>query len=302
MVLRAYKTRRILLFWSLFIGVSAIYGSLMMFIDPSGRLLGMDKMLGYFEVLPLSEYLYQDYVFPGIALLVINGITNLYASYLIIRNKKLGDILGMVFGMTLMVWITIQFIIFPFNVMSTAYFIFGFLQFITGYMTLVFRKQEEFKFNIDDYPYINPESTTLVVYFSRMGYTRKIAYEIANRKRCAIYEIKTQEDVSGTWGFFWCGRYGMEKSPMTIEDIRADLNKYFKVIIVSPIWVFDMAAPVRAFLMKAKGQIKEVNYVLLHHAKGHYLKVADRMDMLLGLRHARLTNIISRKGEFRIYD
>ena len=94
----------------------------------------------------------------------------------------------------------------------------------------------------------------------------------------------------------------MEKSPMTIEDIRADLNKYFKVIIVSPIWVFDMAAPVRAFLMKAKGQIKEVNYVLLHHAKGHYLKVADRMDMLLGLRHARLTNIISRTGEFRIYD
>ena len=195
MVLRAYKTRRILLFWSLFIGVSAIYGSLMMFIDPSGRLLGMDKMLGYFEVLPLSEYLYQDYVFPGIALLVINGITNLYASYLIIRNKKLGDILGMVFGMTLMAWITIQFIIFPFNVMSTAYFIFGFLQFITGYMTLVFRKQEEFKFNIDDYPYINPESTTLVVYFSRMGYTRKIAYEIANRKRCAIYEIKHSTEV-----------------------------------------------------------------------------------------------------------
>ena len=82
--------------------------------------------------------MFKNYIFPGIALLVVNGLTNLLAVYLIMKNKKKDIILGTIFGFTLMLWITIQFIIFPFNIMSTSYFIFGLLQLITGYMTYVF--------------------------------------------------------------------------------------------------------------------------------------------------------------------
>lgn len=98
----------------------------------------MDKMLTYFKVVPFSTILFKNYIFPGIALLVVNGLTNLLAVYLIMKNKKKDIILGTIFGFTLMLWITIQFIIFPFNIMSTSYFIFGLLQLITGYMTYVF--------------------------------------------------------------------------------------------------------------------------------------------------------------------
>lgn len=46
---RYNKTRKILIFWTLFIGIGALFGSLCMIIDPTGKALGMDQMLPYFQ-------------------------------------------------------------------------------------------------------------------------------------------------------------------------------------------------------------------------------------------------------------
>ena len=140
----AYKVfRAILIFWTLFIGIGAVAGGLSMIIDPSGKFLHMDGMLPYFKVLPFSDVLFRDFLFSGIALLIVNGITNLSAASLLFKKKKIGVILGTVFGVTLMLWICIQFYIFPLNFMSTAYFIFGALQAITGLLALKFLQREK---------------------------------------------------------------------------------------------------------------------------------------------------------------
>ena len=88
-------------------------------------------------------YLFQDYIFSGIALLIVNGISNPTAAVLIMMKKKTCIVLGGVFGIALMLWICIQFVIFPPNFMSTSYFVFGLIEALTGYMTWVFQKQEE---------------------------------------------------------------------------------------------------------------------------------------------------------------
>lgn len=106
-----------------------------MILVPSGETLQMEFMLPYFKILPFSEILFKNYTFSGICLLIVNGITNLIAAYLLIKNKKIGIILGTIFGFTLMLWITIQFIIFPLNILSITYFIIGLIQLLTGYMT-----------------------------------------------------------------------------------------------------------------------------------------------------------------------
>ena len=41
-----------LLFWTLFIGLGAVAGALCMLIDPSGRIMGMDAMLPFFQKMP----------------------------------------------------------------------------------------------------------------------------------------------------------------------------------------------------------------------------------------------------------
>ena len=291
--------RRWLIFWTLFIGLGAVAGSVGMLTDPSGKAMGMDAMLPYFQVLPLAELLYQDYRFPGIALLLVNGLTNLTAAVLLFRNRKSGVLLGGVFGVTLMMWIGIQFYIFPPNSMSTIYFIFGLCQAVTGYAAWVFRKQEEFSVDVSAYPNIGTDSRRLVVFFSRMGYVKKRAYEAANRTGADICEIKAAEPTEGTLGFWWCGRFGMHRWDMPIAPIEIDLTAYDHVTVCTPVWVFSLAPPVRAFCRQASGSVKEADYILVHHTKGTYDNVAREMDALLGISHTAVKSVSCKMGEFR---
>lgn len=295
-----YKiTKRFLIFWCLFVGIGAVFGSTCMFIDPTGNILQMHSILPYFKVLPFSNILFQNYLIPGILLLIINGISNLTAVCLLLKNKKIGIILGTIFGLTLMLWITVQFIILPTNVLSISYFIIGLIQFLTGYMTYVFYMQEQFKFNINDYQNIGKNKDILVVYFSRMGYTKKIAYEEAERQKADIIMLNPKEKIENTSGFWWCGRYGMHKWPMPIENINIDLKSYKKIIIVSPIWVFSIAAPIREFCYKCKKDINSVEYVLVHFMKASFKNVAFEVDQILGKKHKKIISVCMQLGKIK---
>lgn len=94
--------RRLLIFWTLFIGLGAVGGAACMLVDPSGGIMGMDAMLPYFQVLPFADVLFQDFRFSGTALLIVNGLTNLTAAALLLARKRVGAALGGIFGVTLM--------------------------------------------------------------------------------------------------------------------------------------------------------------------------------------------------------
>ena len=295
-----YKiARRWLLFWTLFIGLGAVAGAVGMLLDPSGRALGMDAMLPYFQVLPFADVVFQDFTFSGWALLIVNGLTNLTAAGLLLARKKAGVILGGVFGGTLMLWICIQFYMFPPNFMSTIYFFFGLAQAATGWAAWVFWQQESFQVDITQYPHIGTNPDRLVVFFSRMGYVRRIAYETAERTGAAVYEIRAAERTEGTLGFWWCGRYGMHHWDMPIEPVTADLTAYRHVTVCTPIWVFALAAPVRTFCRAAAGKIREADYILVHHQNSRYENAAAEMDDLLGLHHTPFTTLRCREGHYK---
>lgn len=296
---RFSAARRVLIFWTLFIGIGAVCGAVGMISDPSGKTLGMDGMLPYFKVLPFADALFNDLLFSGIALLIVNGITNITASVLLFMKKRAGIILGEIFGITLMLWICIQFYMFPPNFMSTIYFIFGFCQFVTSFAADVFYKQENFKVDTSQYKNIGKDKSKLVVYFSRMGYVKKLAYEKADETGADIYEIKSTEMTDGTLGFWWCGRFGMHRWDMPIEKIDINLESYSHVTICSPIWVFSLSAPIRAFCKEASGSIKEADYILSHHTNGKYENAAAEMDELLKITHTSYRSFRCRKGVFK---
>ena len=296
-----YKTaRHFLIFWTLFIGIGAVAGAIGMISDPSGKAIGMDGMLPYFQVLPFADVLFNDLLFSGFALLIVNGLTNIAAAVLMILKKKIGTILGGIFGVTLMLWICIQFYMFPLNFMSTIYFIFGLCQAATGYAAWVFEKQESFYVNKNNYRNIGNNPKELVVFFSRMGYVRKIAYETADKTGACLYEIKSTELTEGTAGFWWCGRFGMHRWNMPIKPVTVDLSKYDHVTICAPIWVFALAAPVRSFCIEASHKIKEADYILIHHTSGKYENAVKEMDSLLGITHSRYKSIQCKKGKYKV--
>ncbi len=312
---RYQRARKWLIFWCVFIGVGAVTGSTAMFIAPDGSILGMSGMLPYFQVLPFADVLFRDFLFSGIALLIVNGISNLTAAGLLLARKKSGILLGGIFGVTLMLWICIQFYMFPFNFMSTIYFIFGLLQALTGLAAYIFFRQETFAQrekerlriqNVDgteENSGVTEEnsgavpSDTLIVYFSRMGYVRHYAYGLKEKYHADIYEVKSTERTEGTLGFWWCGRFGMHGWQMPIETISVDLEKYDKVVICTPIWVFRLCAPIRSFCAQVSGQIKDAEYVLVHFQKARYENACKEMDMLLKLHHQKAVSICVRQGK-----
>lgn len=296
---RFKAARKWLAFWTLFVGLGAVAGAAAMLARPDGSILGMQDMLPYFQVLPFAEVLFRDFVFSGISLLIVNGLTNLISAALIIANKRIGVILGGVFGITLMLWICIQFVIFPANFFSTIYFFFGLAQAITGYAAWVYSKQEDFTVNEADYQNIGTDPKKLVVYFSRMGYTKKLACEKANETGAVLYEIKSTELTQGTCGFWWCGRFGMHRWEMPIEELKVDLTEFDSVTICTPVWVFSLCGPVRAFCKIAGGKIKKADYILVHHQKNPHFNVADEMDNLLGLTNSPVQSVCCRFGEYR---
>lgn len=82
--------RGFILFWTIFIALGAFAGSILMLIKPDGSLVFLDGLLPYFSVLPFSDILFQDNIFSGIMLFIINGVTNLIAFILILLNRKSG--------------------------------------------------------------------------------------------------------------------------------------------------------------------------------------------------------------------
>lgn len=73
---------------------------------------------------------------------------------------------------------------------------------------------------------------------------------------------------------------------MPVENTGLDLRQFDRVTPCSPIWVFLLSAPMRAFRKSARGQIKEADCHLVHRQKNPCWNAADEMDRLPGLAHS----------------
>lgn len=61
--------------------------------------------------------------------------------------------------------------------------------------TCVFYKQELFAIDTEHYRSVGTNPARLVVFFSRMGYVKKLAFEEAERTGAQLYEIKAAQSV-----------------------------------------------------------------------------------------------------------
>lgn len=122
------------LFWSAFIGLGAYWGAAMMFIDPTGQKWGMEPLLPLLQKLPLADVFFQNFIWSGIVLLLVNGVTNTVAFILLAKKRHWGALAGLACGIILMLWILVEYLIFGFNFLSNIYLAFGFLQAGNGFL------------------------------------------------------------------------------------------------------------------------------------------------------------------------
>lgn len=137
---RIFKTSLIIL--SLFVGLTALYGGTLMLLYPQdGGPMQMGAVIQYFQVLPLSKLLFQNFIFPGISLLLVNCLTQVFSFFMIVKSNKKAALYTLISAILLMLWICIQFIILPSNPLSTFYFIVGLIEAVIS--LLYFKEQRK---------------------------------------------------------------------------------------------------------------------------------------------------------------
>jgi len=120
--------RKSLIFWTFFIGLGAVMGMTMMFIDPTGKMWGMDTVLTSLQVMPWPDIFFTNFIFSGIVLFCVNGATQLFSAFMLLRKNHYAWLCCLICGIILMLWCILEWIIWGFNFMSNLYFAFGLVE------------------------------------------------------------------------------------------------------------------------------------------------------------------------------
>ncbi|MDB5578219.1 MAG: flavodoxin [Bradyrhizobium sp.] len=121
----------------------------------------------------------------------------------------------------------------------------------------------------------------LVVYYSRSGTTRRIAQALAGALGCDTEEIRTTQDRSGTMGYWRSAIEARRWTPAAIAPAHKDPAAYDLVIVGTPVWVWSLSSPVRAYLTANRYRLPAVAYFCTLGGAGSD-NAFDQMQQLTG--------------------
>ena len=101
---------------------------------------------------------------------------------------------------------------------------------------------------------------TLVVFYSRTGTTKKVGEALAAKLGADIEEIKDTVNRSGAKGYLLSGRDAMRRKLTTLEPQSKNAFEYDLVVIGTPIWAWNMSAPIRTYVTEQKNNFKNVAF------------------------------------------
>ena len=124
-------------FMTLFIGIGAVVGALMMWIDPSGQKWGMEPLLEMLRAkMPWPDVFFKNFIPSGFVLLAVNGLTQFLAAILLFKKHRLAPYAVLACGIILMLWIVLEWWVWGFNFMSNIYFVFGLVEAVAAVISL----------------------------------------------------------------------------------------------------------------------------------------------------------------------
>lgn len=137
---------------------------------------------------------------------------------------------------------------------------------------------------------------TLVVYYSRKGYTEKIAFDKVRSEKEKGDEVdflclETLSNTAGFDGFRNCLVKSASGGEMELFPYETDVASYDKVIVCTPVWCGKTALPMKAFLTREKHNINKAEYVIVHFLDSNMDAVADEIDKILRLKRDNYTSI-----------
>jgi len=102
--------------------------------------------------------------------------------------------------------------------------------------------------------------STLVVYFSRTGTTRKVADTIARSLGADVEAIHERRGRLGLRGYLRSAFDATLSRWVPIAAVARDPTRYDLVIVGTPVWGWSLSAPVRAFLSSHARRLPRVAF------------------------------------------
>ena len=122
---------------TLFIGIGAVAGAVMMWTDPTGVAWGGEPLLEMLRAkMPWPDIFFRNFIPSGFVLLFLNGITQLAATYLLFKKHPLAQGAILAGGIILMLWIILEWWVWGFNAISNLYFVFGLAEAVVAIICL----------------------------------------------------------------------------------------------------------------------------------------------------------------------
>jgi len=124
------------------------------------------------------------------------------------------------------------------------------------------------------------EPRILVVFFSRTGVTKRLAEAIARAEHGELEELRELRSRRGLLGWLRSGYEGTYLRSARTLPLQHDLAEYDLVFVGSPTWNQALSSPVRGFLQRHAGELKET--ALFATCGGHGAElVLEQMARLL---------------------
>lgn len=109
---------------------------------------------------------------------------------------------------------------------------------------------------------------TLVVWYSRSGYTASLVQELVAMAGWESLEVKDRRPRDGVWGQLRCVLDVMlRRRPAILVEDRP-LGGYETIVVAAPVWMRSLAAPMRSFICRHRGQFNAVAHVCTYGGSG----------------------------------
>jgi hypothetical protein len=122
----------------------------------------------------------------------------------------------------------------------------------------------------------------LVVYYSRTGYTRRVAHSLARRLHADLEEIGSDERP-GALGYLRCALESLLRLQTAIRTPQHDPAAYGLVLVGGPVWFWGLSSPVRSYLMLRRRRLPQLGFFCTMGGSGAR-RVFDSMTTLAGKR------------------
>ena len=119
------------------------------------------------------------------------------------------------------------------------------------------------------------KSRILLIFYSRTGYTRRIASEISAACGCDVEELRDKVGRSGPFGYARSSLEALARLDTLLAPTVHDPADYTLVVVGTPIWFWNLSSPVRTWLRRHRAKLPRVAFFCTCGSSGERRALAE---------------------------